>query len=125
MGSIGDGLSVPAIEQDTGVALLQAEVRGARQAAEQVKLPATGFVASINGESGAVNVQAGTSSPGVPVNVTNGVGTISIGVTGFGTIVTHNQASAVANQATVASAAYVQVEAQATIDKLNALLGAL
>jgi len=123
--NIGDGLSSEAIEQNVDVAGLQARVLGAQQAAEQVKLPATGFVASLNGESGAINIQSGTSSAGVTVNVTNGAGTVSIGVTGFGTIITHNQSAAVANQATVASAAYVQAEAQATIDKLNELLGAL
>lgn len=88
MGNIGDGFSDLAIEQNPDIARLQALARGAAQQAAQVKLPATGFVSTINGEEGAVNIQPGTSSSGVTVNVTNGAGTISIGVTGFGALAT-------------------------------------
>jgi hypothetical protein len=44
---------------------------------------------------------------------------------GLGTVATKNVAAAVANLSTTASAGYVQAELQATIDKLNALLGSL
>lgn len=88
MSSIGDGFSDQAIEQNVDIALIQARVQGVAQQAAQVRLPATGFVAQLNGQDGAINIQAGTSSPGVTVNVTNGVGTISIGVVGFGALAT-------------------------------------
>lgn len=123
--SIGEGLSSPAIEQDPGIAQIQAQQLGAQSAQQQVSLPATGFVSTVNGEDGAITIQPGSSSPGVTVVVTNGLGTISIGVTGFGSIVTHNQGVAVVNSAIVAGAAYSQTDFQAVIDKLNELLGAL
>lgn len=85
MARIGDGFDSPTIEQDPGIAQIQAAQLGAQTAQQQVSLPATGFVASINGEEGAVTIQPGTSSisagvPSVTTNVTNGVGTVSIGV---------------------------------------------
>lgn len=80
MASVGEGLGSPAIEQDPGVAQIQAAQFGAQSAQQQVSLPATGFVASINGEEGAIDIQSGTSSTGLTVNVTNGLGTVSIGV---------------------------------------------
>lgn len=125
MASIGEGLGAVAIEQDPGIAQIQAQQLGTQSAQRQVSLPATGFVSTLNGQSGPIDIQPGTSSPGVTVVVTNGLGTVSIGVTGFGSIITHNQASAVVDTGTVASAAYVQAEAQAVINKLNELLGAL
>lgn len=88
MANIGDGLSSDAIEQNPDVALIQARVQGAAQQAAQVRLPATGFVADLNGQDGAIIIQPGTSSPGVTLSVTNGAGTISIGVTGFGAMAT-------------------------------------
>lgn len=84
MASIGEGLGAVAIEQDPGIAQIQALQQGVASAQQQVSLPATGFVSNINGEDGPITIQPGTSSPGVTVVVTNGLGTISIGVTGFG-----------------------------------------
>lgn len=80
MASLGEGIGSPAIEQDPSVAQIQAAQLGAQSAQQQVSLPATGFVASINGEEGAIIIQSGTSTAGVTVNVTNGLGTVSIGV---------------------------------------------
>lgn len=85
MARIGDGLDSLPIEQDPSIAQIQAAQLGAQSAQQQVSLPATGFVASINGEEDAITIQPGTSSissgtPDVDVNVTNGLGTISIGV---------------------------------------------
>ncbi len=87
MAQIGDGISTPAIEQDPGIAQIQSAQVVASAIA--VALPATGFVASINSLSGLITIQAGTSSPGVTVTVSSdGVSTISIGVTGFGSMAT-------------------------------------
>lgn len=80
MASIGEGTGSPAIEQNPDVAQIQAkQFAPAAQAA--VRLPATGFVASVNGEDGAITIQPGTSSTGLTVVVVNGVGTVAIGVT--------------------------------------------
>lgn len=85
MSDIGSGIDSPAIEQDPSVAQLQAQAVVAQQIA--VALPATGFVASVNSLSGLITIQAGTSSAGVTVTVSSdGVSTISIGVTGFNAI---------------------------------------
>jgi len=87
MASIGDGIDSPAIEQDPSIAQIQANQVVASQVA--VALPATGFVASINSLSGLITIQAGTSSPGVTVTISSdGVSTISIGITGFGALAT-------------------------------------
>lgn len=87
MADIGSGITSDAIEQDPSVAQIQANQVVASQIA--VALPATGFVASINSLNGLITIQAGTSSPGVTVTVSSdGVSTISIGVTGFGSLAT-------------------------------------
>ncbi len=87
MANIGDGLSTEAIEQDPGVAQIQANQVALTAVA--VALPATGFVASINSLNGLITIQAGTSSPGVTVTVSSdGVSTISIGVTGINAVAT-------------------------------------
>lgn len=83
MADIGSGIDSPAIEQDPSIAQIQASQVVLGQIA--VALPATGFVASINSLSGLITIQAGTSSPGITVTVSSdGVSTISIGVTGVG-----------------------------------------
>ena len=83
MASIGDGISSEAIEQDPGIAQIQSAQVVAQRVA--VALPATGFVASINSLSGLITLQSGTSSPGVTVVIgSDGVNTITIGVTGIG-----------------------------------------
>lgn len=83
MGSIGDGISSPAIEQNPDIAQVQA--RQILPEAILNALPGTGFVASINSLSGLITIQSGTSSPGVTVIISSdGVSTISIGVTGIG-----------------------------------------
>ncbi len=96
MAEIGSGIDSPAIEQDPSIAQIQAQQVVA--AAIAVALPATGFVASINSLNGLITIQAGTSSPGVTVTVSSdGVSTLSIGVTGInlvGTAKTNEAASA-------------------------------
>ncbi len=83
MSDIGSGISSDAIEQDPGIAQLQAAQVGFTRAA--VSLPSVGFVESINSLSGLITLQAGTSSSGVTVTIaTDGVSTITIGVTGIG-----------------------------------------
>jgi len=80
--AIGDGLDSPAIEQDPSIAQIQSAQVALTQVA--VALPATGFVASINSLNGLITIQSGSSSPGVTVTVSSdGVSTISIGVTGI------------------------------------------
>lgn len=82
MSSIGDGISSPAIEQNPDIAQVQAR----QIIAESVlaALPSAGFVASLDGLTGILTIQAGTSSPGVTVTVSSdGVSTIAIGVTGI------------------------------------------
>lgn len=81
MASIGEGTGAIAIEQDPGIAQIQAAQLGAQSAQQQVSLPATGFVATLNGQDGAITIQSGSSSTGLSVVVTNGLGTVSIGVT--------------------------------------------
>jgi hypothetical protein len=55
MANIGEGLQSPAIEQDPSIAQLQSQQLGAQQALA-AKLPATGFVASIDGLTGLLNL---------------------------------------------------------------------
>lgn len=80
MANLGEGLDSPAIEQNPDIARLQSAALGAQLAASIISLPATGFVSSLNGQEGSIVVQAGTSTTGVTVNITNGAGTVSIGV---------------------------------------------
>jgi hypothetical protein len=88
MADIGSGIDSPAIEQDVGIAQIQAAQLGQQQAS-LVNLPAVGFVASINSLSGLLTLQAGTSSTGVTVTISSdGVSTISIGITGISTAAT-------------------------------------
>jgi hypothetical protein len=80
MGFIGED---SATEQNVDVAQIQA--RQILPEAILSALPSTNFVASINALSGLITIQAGTSSPGVTVTVSSdGVSTVSIGVTGIG-----------------------------------------
>lgn len=95
-----------------------------------------GAVTSIGGALGpSVNV-SGSASSGFTVSVSGAANTLTISMTvssaanarttlGLGGLAVLNAAAAVANTSTVASAAYVQAEAQAVIDKLNALLTSL
>lgn len=111
-------------ELNTDIAAIQARQRGNTVDVQNAQLPATAFVAALNGQGGNITLAAGTVSAGA-ITFTNGVGTVSINLTGLGTLATKNIAGAVADLATVASAGYVQAEAQSVIDKLNALLGSL
>ncbi len=111
-------------ELNTDLAPLAAQSSAASQAFQDINVPTTSFVGSLNNQTGNVSIVGGTFA-GVLFSFTGGSGDVTMTITGFGSIVTEDQAAAVANQTTVASAAYVQAEAQATIDKLNALLGAL
>ncbi len=85
MANIGEGFDSAAIEQDPSIAQIQAAQYGAQLQQTQVSLPATGFVSTINGEDGPITIQPGTSTitagaPDVDVTVTNGLGTVSVGV---------------------------------------------
>lgn len=113
----------PEIEPD--IAIIQARQRGPSASPGAGELPSTAFVAAINGLGGAVTLQSGTVPAGWTVTFTQGAGTVSLNISGPGTLSTKNIAAAIADLATVASAAYVQAEAQSVIDKLNALLGSL
>lgn len=74
-----DGLGSPAVEQDPSIAQIQARQAGA-QAAIQVDLPPTGFVASIDGLTGLLTIVGGSN-----ISVTNdGVSNITITAIGFG-----------------------------------------
>lgn len=118
--SIGEGLGSPSIEQDPSVAQLQAAQLGA-QSAIAVALPATGFVASIDGLTGLI-----TLSDGTHISITNdGVSNFTISTTGLGTIVTHNQAGAVADLNQTISNPPTQTEVQDISDKVDELLDAL
>lgn len=116
----GDGLSSPAIEQDPSIAQIQA-AQLAAQAAIAVALPASGFVASIDGLTGLITFASGTH-----ISVTNdGVSNFTFSTTGLGTIVTHNQAAAVADLNQTISNPPTQAEVQAISTKVDELLDSL
>jgi len=76
--AVGEGLGSPAIEQDPSVAQIQAAQLGA-QAAIDVALPPTGFVASIDGLTGLITFTNGTN-----ISITNdGVSNFTFSVTGL------------------------------------------
>lgn len=95
-----------------------------------------GAITSIGGALGpAVNV-SGSASNGFTVSASGAANTLTISVTvsnaanarttlGLGGLAVLNAGAAVANTGIVASAAYVQAEAQAVIDKMNALLNSI
>ena len=95
-----------------------------------------GAVTSVGGALGPTVNVSGSASSGFTVSASGAANTLTISVTvsnaanarttlGLGTLAVLNAAGAVANMATVASAAYVQAEAQAVINKLNDLLVSL
>lgn len=78
-----DGLGSPAIEQDPSIAQIQSAQLGA-QAAIQVALPPTGFVASIDGLTGLITFTGGTN-----ISVTSdGVSNFTFSVTGLQALAT-------------------------------------
>jgi len=127
MAAIGEGIDSPAIEQDPSIAQIQASQIIAQQIA--AALPVSGFVASVNALTGILSIVAGTSSAGFAITVSSdGVSTISIGVTTtltFGTIVSHNQATAVTDLTQSITNPPSQAEVQAIQAKVNELLDAL
>lgn len=90
------------------------------QFTQAISVPVTGAVTALNGIQGPVDVIAGSH-----INVSVGAATVSISTTGYGGLAILNAAANVTDSAVVAGAAYVQVDFQAVIDKLNALLGSL
>lgn len=75
-------------ELNTDIAAIQARQRGAATELQTAQLPATAFVAALNGQGGNITLAAGTVSPGVVVTFTNGVGTVSLNLSGFGALAT-------------------------------------
>lgn len=123
MASIGEGTGSPAIEQDPGIAQIQAQQLGAQSAQQQVSLPATGFVSTINGQDGAITIQQGSDSPGLQTTITNGLGTVSIGVTfvpSTGWIACTGTASKAGYDTATASTLDVAQSLKAVIDALLA-----
>lgn len=95
-----------------------------------------GAVTSVGGALGPAVLVSGSASSGFTVSATGAANTLTISFTvssaanarttlGLGGLAVLNAGAAVANTGTVASAAYVQTEAQAVIDKLNALLNSI
>lgn len=119
----GDEYTGQSFELNSDLAPLAAQQQGV-QIPPTLPTPSSAFVASVNNQSGNVDIDGGTFA-GITFTFTGGAGLVTLSVSGFGSIVTEDQGAAVADQTTVASVAYVQAEAQATIDKLNALLGSL
>jgi hypothetical protein len=74
-------------EQDPDFAALQARSQSNSALLANLPLPVAAFVASLNGLTGPVNLAGGTTA-GVTVNITPGVGTITISVSGINTIAT-------------------------------------
>lgn len=81
------GMNAPP-EIDPDIAQIQARSRGLTVDQQASQLPTTAFVAALNGQSGNIALGAGTVSPGVTVAFTNGIGTVSLNLTGFGTLAT-------------------------------------
>lgn len=84
MSEWGDG--PPEIEPD--IAIIQARQRGPTTSPGSGQLPTTDFVGSLNGLGGALTLQPGTVSSGVTVSFTQGAGTISFNMSGFGPLAT-------------------------------------
>lgn len=109
-------------EQDPDFARLQAQAQGSNQALQNLPLPAAAFLASLNGLTGPVDLNGGTG-----VNITPGVGTIVISLSGLGTMSTKNVAAAVADIATADAIdlATAIVLVNVCKAKINELLGSL
>lgn len=95
-----------------------------------------GAIVNIGGALGPTVNVSGSASSGFTVSASGAANLLTISMTvsnaanarttlGLGGLAVLNAAAAVANTGTVASAGYVQAEAQAVIDKLNALLTSL
>ena len=83
-----------------------------------------GAVTSIAGALGP-SVLFATSGSGLTLGIAGAANTVTFTINGAGGLAVLDAGAAVANTATVASAAYVQTEAQAVINKLNDLLNSL
>lgn len=70
-------------EIDPDIAQIQANQLGNAAAVQAVVLPTTGFVASLNGQSRDITLQAGSIPAGISVSFTNGVGTVSFNLSGL------------------------------------------
>jgi hypothetical protein len=112
-------------ELNPDLARLAAQQSAAAQGIQDTSVPTTSFVGSLNNQTGNVAIVTGTVPAGITATFTGGAGSVTFDMSGFGSIVTHNQSAAVVNSAIVAGVAYVQADFQAVIDKLNELLGAL
>lgn len=75
-------------EIDPDIAQIQAAQRGTASQLQTVQLPATAFVAALNGQGGNITLGAGSLPAGVGVTFTNGVGTVSLNLTGIDAIAT-------------------------------------
>ena len=95
-----------------------------------------GAVTSIGGATGTTITVTSSGSSGFSLSASGTPGQLSFSISvssaatartslGLGALAVLNAGSAVANLSTVASAAYVQAEAQAVIDKVNSLLNSL
>lgn len=114
-------------EIDPDIAQIQARQQGVQADLQAAQLPSTAFVASINGVGGNLVFQQGTVPAGITVTFTTGPGTVSLSLSGFGTLVTKNIAAAVADIATADATDLPTVIALANASKakINELLGAL
>lgn len=116
-------LNEPNIELDPDIARLQAQASGALEQIAVLPLPVAAFVAALNGLTGPISLAGGTSG-GLTISITPGVGTITISISGNGTMATKNVAAAVADlNQTIAGPTIAEV--QAISDKVDELLGVL
>lgn len=74
-----DGYTGISFELNSDLAPLAAQQQSS-QLPSALPTPSSAFVASINNQTGNVDIVAGTSSPGVTVNVAGGSGEVSVGV---------------------------------------------
>lgn len=109
---------------DPDLARIPRAQQGAALDQEIAQLPATAFVASINGQGGAISFSGGSVPVGWTVGFTAGAGALALNISGPGTMSTKNIAAAVADlNQTILGPTIAEV--QAISDKIDELLGVL
>lgn len=112
---------------DPDIQKLAANQQGQALDQQIPQLPPTAFVASINGQGGALTFGGGSVPSGWTVGFTAGVGTMAINISGPGTMSTKNIAAAVADITTADATdlATAITLSNANKAKINELIGVL
>lgn len=110
---------------DPDIQKLAANQQGQALDQQIPQLPATAFVASINGQGGALTFGPGSVPAGWTITFTGGVGSVAINISGPGTMSTKNIAAAVADLNQTITNPPTVAEVQAISDKIDEILAVL